>query len=196
MPCPRPRALVLAAFGVAVSLLVTAALAKEKSKDIPPVLQFETKSLDGQPIDMARYKGKVLLIVNTASKCGYTPQYKGLEALNEKYGKEGLAVLGFPCNQFGHQEPGTAKQIADFCTSKYNVTFDMFEKVDVNGDGAAPLYKWLTSTEATPSDPGKVKWNFEKFLVGRDGKVIARFRSKVKPSDHHLVDAIETALKK
>jgi glutathione peroxidase len=190
------RLLFAAVFGLFVPACAASATAAENSKDVPPVLQFKTKSLDGKDIDLAQYKGKVLLIVNTASRCGYTPQYKSLEALHEKYSKDGLAVLGFPCNQFGHQEPGTPQQIQDFCTSKYKVSFDLFEKIDVNGKSQAPVYKWLTSAEATPADPGKVLWNFEKFLVGRDGKVIARFRSPVWPSDPKVVDAIETALKK
>jgi glutathione peroxidase len=189
------RLLFAAVFGLLVPAYAVRAAAAENSKDVPPVLQFKTKSLDGKDVDLAQYKGKVLLIVNTASKCGYTPQYKGLEALHEKYANEGLAVLGFPCNQFGHQEPGSPQQIRDFCTSKYKVTFDLFEKINVKGPQQAPLYKWLTSPEATPSDPGLVGWNFEKFLVGRDGKVIARFRSGVSPSNPKMIAAIETALK-
>ncbi len=187
-------------FAAVCVLLVPAcaasAIAAENSKDVPPVLQFKTKSLEGKDVDLAQYKGKVLLIVNTASACGFTPQYQDLEALHEKYSKEGLAVLGFPCNQFRHQEKGTPQQIRDFCTSKYKVAFDLFEKIEVNGKDRAPLYKWLTSEEATPADPGPVAWNFEKFLVGRDGKVIARFRSPVRPSDPKVVEAIEAALKR
>jgi glutathione peroxidase len=189
------RVLFAAAFSLLVPVWAASAVAAENSKDVPPVLQFKTKTLDGKDVDLSQYKGKVLLIVNTASHCGFTPQYKGLEALHEKYGKDGLAVLGFPCNQFGHQEPGTPQQIQDFCTSRYKVTFDLFEKIDVNGPNKAPLYKWLESADATPSDPGPVGWNFEKFLVGRDGKVIARFRSPVRPSDPKFVAAIESALK-
>lgn len=185
-----------ALFGLLVPACAASAVAAENVKDVPPVLQFKTKSLDGKDVDLAQYKGKVLLIVNTASKCGYTPQYKGLEALHEKYSRDGLAVLGFPCNQFGHQEPGTPGQIREFCTSKYKVTFDLFEKIDVNGPNKAQLYKWLESPEATASDSGPVLWNFEKFLVGRDGKVLARFRSSVRPSDPKLVAAIEEALRK
>jgi glutathione peroxidase len=189
------RKLVVTALGLMFSACATLTMAAEAKKDVPAVLQFKTKSLDGKEVDLAKYKGKVLLIVNTASKCGMTPQYKDLQALHEKYGKEGLAVLGFPCNQFLNQEPGTPQQIADFCTSKYHVAFDLFEKIDVNGKNQAPLYHWLTSEEATPSDPGAVKWNFEKFLVGRDGKVIARFRTMVNPRDPKVTSAIEQALK-
>ena len=158
-------------------------------------LDFKMKSITGQEVDLSQYKGKVLLIVNTASRCGFTRQYTDLEKLHEKYAKEGLAVLGFPCNQFGRQEPGSPQQIRDFCTSKYKVSFDLFEKIDVNGKHRAPIYKWLTSPEATPADPGPVGWNFEKFLIGRDGQVIARFRSVVSPSDPKVAAAIETALK-
>jgi glutathione peroxidase len=189
------RVLFAAAFGLLVPVCAASAVAAENSNEVPSVLQFKTKSLEGKDIDLSQYKGKVLLIVNTASHCGFTKHYKGLEALHEKYAKEGLAVLGFPCNQFGHQEPGTPKQIRDFCTDNYKVSFDLFEKIDVNGPHKAPLYKWLESADATPSDPGPVGWNFEKFLIGRDGKVIARFRSPVSPSDPKFVAAIESALK-
>lgn len=190
------RLMLVAAIGLFVPAYAASANAAENSKDVPAVLQFKTKSLEGKEVDLSKYKGKVLLIVNTASACGFTPQYKGLEALHEKYGKDGLAVLGFPCNQFGHQEKGNAEQIREFCTTHFHVTFDMFEKIEVNGPNKAPLYKWLESREATPSDPGRVNWNFEKFLVGRDGKVIARFRSPVAPNDDKVVNAIETALQK
>jgi len=133
-------------------------------------------------------------MVNVASKCGRTPQYKDLQALHEEYAERGLAILGFPCNQFGKQEPGTAEDIAAFCEENYGVTFDMFAKIDVNGDNAAPLYQYLTSDATGLEDTGKVKWNFEKFLLDREGNVIARFRSKVKPSSEPVVEAIEAAL--
>jgi glutathione peroxidase len=190
-----PRRLLVTMCGVMMAAVAGLAFAADSAKETPQVLQFKTKSLDGKEVDLSKYKGKVLLIVNTASHCGFTPHYKDLETLHEKYAKEGLAVLGFPCNQFGRQEPGSAQEIQDFCTSKYQVKFDLFEKIDVNGKNQAPLYKWLESADATPSDPGKVKWNFEKFLVGRDGKVIARFRSPVNPRAPQVVEAIETALK-
>ncbi len=183
---------------IGLTLLTQATLsaAEPNSKDVPPVLQFKTKSLEGKDVDLSQYKGKVLLIVNVASRCGYTPQYKALEQLHEKYNKEGLVILGFPCNQFLRQEPGTPQQIREFCTDKYNVKFDLFEKIDVKGPHQAPIYKWLTSGDATPSDPGAVKWNFEKFLVGKDGKVVARYRSAVKPESPQVVEAIEAELKK
>jgi glutathione peroxidase len=167
-------------------------IASQAAEKTPPVLDFKMKSLDGKEVDLSKYKGKVVLIVNTASKCGYTPQYEQLQAVYEKYGPKGLEVVGFPCNQFGKQEPGSAADIREFCTKNYGVTFDMFAKVDVNGADAAPLYKYLTSKA---EDSGPVKWNFEKFLISKDGQILARYRSKVKPDDPQVVKAIEAALK-
>ncbi|PQO32097.1 glutathione peroxidase [Bremerella cremea] len=157
------------------------------------VLKGEVKSLEGKEVDLSQYKGKVVMIVNVASKCGKTPQYEPLQALYEQYGKEGFVVLGFPCNQFRGQEPGTAQDIRTFCTEQYGVTFPMFEKIEVNGDGTTPLYSKLKSFD---KDPGDVKWNFEKFLIGRDGEVVARFRTPVEPDDTKVVKAIEAELKK
>lgn len=180
------------------SALAARSLAQEASGEAsdatPPALAFTMKSLAGEDVDLSRYAGRVVLIVNTASKCGHTPQYKGLQALHEKYGERGLSVLGFPCNQFGNQEPGTAEEIAQFCERNYGVTFDLFQKIDVNGDHAAPLYTYLTGDEAPIEDRGPVKWNFEKFLLDREGKLIARFRSGVKPDAEELTQAIESAL--
>ena len=156
------------------------------------MLQFKMRSLAGEEIDLTQYQGTVLLIVNVASECGYTPQYRGLQALQARYGQDGFAVLGFPCNQFGQQEPGTADQIAAFCSRRYSVTFPMFEKVDVNGQNQCGLYKYLTSQESS----GPIQWNFEKFLVARDGQVVARFRSSVAPESKPLVEAIERELAK
>jgi glutathione peroxidase len=133
-----------------------------------------------------------MLIVNVASKCGYTPQYKGLEALYKKYKDKGLVVLGFPCNQFGKQEPGTNEEIKEFCTSKFDVTFPMFDKVEVNGDNRHELYTALAGKDSP--FPGDIKWNFNKFLVGKDGKIIKRFDSKVTPDSEELVKAVEAAL--
>lgn len=160
------------------------------------VLDHKMKTLGGKDVDLNAYKGKVLLVVNVASKCGLTPQYKELEALHEKYGKDGLAVVGFPCNQFGGQEPGDAEAIAEFCDTKYGVKFDLMEKIDVNGDKAAPIYKQLTATDAKPAGSGNISWNFEKFVIGKDGKVVARFSPKTKPDDKEVVATIETELKK
>ena len=157
---------------------------------------FSAKTLAGKPLSLDAYKGKLALVVNTASKCGLTPQYAGLEDLNKKYAGKGLAVLGFPCNQFGAQEPGTAEEIGAFCQKNYGVSFPMFEKINVNGAGAHPLYQWLKSAAAEADQPGKkaedIEWNFAKFLVGRDGKVIRRYSAKTKPED--IAQDIEAVL--
>jgi len=136
---------------------------------------FTVDDIGGKPVNLDRYKGKVVLVVNTASKCGFTPQYKGLEALYRKYKDQGLEVLGFPCNQFGAQEPGSEQEIATFCETNYDVTFPMFRKVDVNGDSAAPVYKFLKSAKPGLLGTEAIKWNFTKFLVDRSGKVLERF---------------------
>jgi glutathione peroxidase len=160
------------------------------------VLKFKTKSLAGKDVDLADYKGKVVLIVNVASKCGLTPQYEQLEAIYKKYHDQDFVILGFPCNQFGGQEPGTAEEIQEFCKANYGVTFDLFEKIDVNGDGASELYKTLTALETKPTGPGKISWNFEKFLVDRNGVVVARFGPRTKPDDPEVTKAIEAELAK
>jgi glutathione peroxidase len=147
------------------------------------IYDFTANSLDGKPVALRDYSGKVLLIVNTASQCGFTPQYEGLEALYQKYRDQGLAVLGFPCNQFGAQEPGTADEIGSFCQKNYGVSFPMFEKIDVNGEGAHPLYRWLKSSAKGLLGSEAIKWNFTKFLVDRQGHVIDRFAPTTKPED-------------
>jgi glutathione peroxidase len=162
----------------------------------PPVLGFTMKSLSGEPVDLAKYKGKVIVMVNTASKCGFTPQYAPLEAVYKKYGDGGLVILGFPSNDFGHQEPGSDADISTFCTVHYGVTFDMFSKVDVKGDTICPLYQFLTSEETDKPFAGEVRWNFEKFLISRDGKIVARFRSAVKPDSPEFTSAVEAELAK
>ena len=151
-------------------------------------------TLDGNPTTLGEHRGQVLLIVNVASKCGYTPQYAGLEALHERYRDQGFTVLGFPCNQFLFQEPGGAEKIQEFCSTTYGVTFPLFEKLKVRGRGQHPLYAELTKAADASGKAGNVKWNFEKFLVGRDGRVAGRFRTKVTPEDPALVSAIEAAL--
>ncbi len=157
---------------------------------------FKVKSLAGDEVELGKkYQGRVLLVVNVASQCGLTPQYEQLQALHEKYGQQGLAVLGFPCNQFGRQEPGTPNEIESFCKKNYGVTFDMFEKIDVNGGNANPLYKHLTKASTKPKGAGKVSWNFEKFLIDRDGQVIARFQPGTKPDDPKVIAEIEKTLK-
>jgi glutathione peroxidase len=153
----------------------------------------KVKKIDGTEVDLADYKGKVVVIVNVASQCGATPQYAGLQKLYDTYKDQGFVVLGFPANEFGSQEPGSDAEISKFCSSKYNVTFDMFSKVKVKGDGQSPLYKTLT-TQAKPN--GDVKWNFEKFIIGKDGAISGRFATQVKPDDQAFVKAIEAELKK
>ena len=163
---------------------------------VPAALDFTMKSLTGKPVNLERYAGHVVLMVNTASQCGYTPQYEQLEGLYKKFSPQGLAVLGFPANEFGQQEPGTDPEIAEFCRKNYGVTFDMFSKVVVKGAGQCPLYHYLTSSETDPKFAGPIKWNFEKFLLGRDGRVVARFGSGTEPDAPEVIQAIEAELAK
>jgi glutathione peroxidase len=151
-------------------------------------------TLGGSPSSLAPYQGKTLLLVNVASKCGLTPQYEGLEKLQKTYGDKGFSVLGFPCNQFAGQEPGTSEEIAEFCSNTYGVTFPLFEKIDVNGEHRHPLYEELTAAPDADGNAGDITWNFEKFLVSGTGEVIGRFRPQVEPEDPAIVDAIEAAL--
>lgn len=153
---------------------------------------IKLKDIDGKDTSLAAYKGKAVLIVNVASKCGYTRQYSGLESLYEKYKDKGLVVLGFPCNQFGGQEPGSNEEIKQFCTSKFNVTFPMFDKIDVNGAKRHPLYVKLAGSDSP--FPGDIKWNFNKFLISKDGKILHRFDSKVTPESDEMAKAVEAAL--
>jgi glutathione peroxidase len=157
------------------------------------VYDFTMNSIDGQPVALSSYKGKVLLLVNVASKCGYTPQYSALESVYEKYKDRGLVIVGFPANNFGAQEPGTNQEIKTFCTRKYNVSFPMMSKVSVKGDDTTPLYQYLTST---PKTGGEIKWNFTKFLVDRDGNIVARFEPATTPDSPEVTAAIEKALGK
>jgi len=156
---------------------------------------YTLNSIDGKPTSLGSFKGQVVLLVNVASRCGYTPQYTGLESLYEKYKDQGLVIVGVPANNFMGQEPGTNEEIKTFCHSKYNVTFPMMAKVSVKGDDTTPLYKFLTDKSTNPEFAGDIKWNFTKFLVGRDGTVIARFEPAVKPDDPAVIAAIEKALK-
>lgn len=151
-------------------------------------------TLDGKPASLGDYRGKALLVVNVASRCGLTPHYTGLEKLYRAHRDEGLVLLGFPSNQFGAQEPGTAEEIQAFCSSKYDVTFPLFSKIDVNGERRAPLYAELTSAPTKPVGPGDISWNFEKFVIDRRGEVIARFAPPTKPEDPALLSALATAL--
>ncbi len=155
------------------------------------VLDYQIRDIDGKDVKLNKYKGNVLLVVNVASKCGYTPQYEALQTVYAKYKDKGFVTLGIPANNFGAQEPGTETEIKEFCTSKYHVTFPMFAKVSVKGEDQDKLYSFLTSKETNPDFAGDIKWNFTKFLVDRSGKVVARFEPKVKPDDPEVIAAIE-----
>jgi glutathione peroxidase len=182
-------------FAGAVLLLTNLAIAADGATTRPAsVLAYTVADIHSNPVDLSKYKGKVLLVVNVASKCGYTPQYADLEKIYETYKDKGLAILAFPANEFGGQEPGTNAQILDFCTSTYDVKFDMFSKIVVKGATKAPLYQFLTSTEDNGQYGGEIQWNFTKFLVSRDGKTVARFEPKVKPTDAQAITAIEAEL--
>ena len=158
------------------------------------VHNIEMRTLSGESTSLTEHQGKALLLVNVASKCGLTPQYEGLERIHERYAPRGFSVLGFPCNQFGAQEPGTPDEIDEFCSANYGVTFPMFEKIEVNGPGRHPLYAELTAVPDEAGEAGDIQWNFEKFLVGPDGSVIARFRPLIEPEDPAVVSAIEANL--
>jgi glutathione peroxidase len=153
---------------------------------------FEALGIDGQPVALSQFRGRVMLIVNTASACGFTPQFTGLEKLHQQYGSQGLAVIGFPCNQFASQDPGDDAQIANFCQKNYGVSFQMMSKIKVNGDGAHPLYQWLTAEAPGILGSKAIKWNFTKFLVGRDGRVIKRYAPQDTPAK--IAKDIEAAL--
>jgi len=179
------------------AIIAVPALAEDKGDSkVSGPLSFTLKDIKGNPVELSKYKGKVVLLVNVASQCGLTPQYEGMQALYEKYEKDGFVIIGIPANEFGKQEPGTNEEIEKFCTSKYKVTFPMMSKIVVKGDGIDPLYKYLTAKETKPQPAGDISWNFEKFLVGKDGQVAARFSPRTKPDDAKLVSAIETELKK
>ena len=184
------KLLTLFVVGAALASLVAQTYAADSALD------FKVKSIKGDEVDLNKYKGKVVLVVNVASQCGLTKQYKELESLHETYGEKGLVVLGFPCNQFGKQEPGNEAEIAEFCSSKFNVKFPMFSKLEVNGEGAAPLYKYLTSQKTAPKDKGEISWNFEKFLIGKNGQVVARFAPATVPDAPEVLKLIEAELAK
>ena len=158
------------------------------------IYDADVAALDGSPAELGDYEGKALLIVNVASQCGLTPQYAGLQELHDHYADKGFAVLGFPCNQFGAQEPGSPDEIAAFCETSYGVTFPLFSKIEVNGQGRAPLYSWLTSQATKPDGPGDIKWNFAKFVVDRTGAVVARFDPSTTPTAPEVRAAIQKAL--
>jgi glutathione peroxidase len=172
-----------------MALLGTTLMAADKT-----VYDFTLNSIDGQPTSLSAFKGKVVLLVNVASRCGYTPQYTALESVYEKYKDRGFVIVGVPANNFGGQEPGSNQEIKTFCTAKYNVTFPMMAKVSVKGKDIAPLYHFLTDKSANPQTGGEIGWNFTKFLIGPDGQVIARFDSAVTPDSKEVTSAIEKAL--
>jgi glutathione peroxidase len=188
----------------AITILFSASIAvvygQDDNGDLPQsggsVWQGTMKSIDGQDVDLKKYKGKVVVVVNVASKCGFTKQYAGLEKLWKAHQDDGLVVIGFPCNQFGKQEPGSSAEIAKFCSSKFNVTFDMFAKTAVKGKNQNPLYAQLCSRDLKPKGAGDVKWNFEKFVVGKDGIPVARFPSRVAPDDKVLLKVVQAELAK
>jgi len=175
----------------ALAILLSAQTKPGGGAKVPQALDFTMKSIDGRPVDLSKYQGRVVLMVNVASQCGFTPQYAGLEELHRKYAGKGLSILGFPANDFGAQEPGSDPEIANFCQKNYGVEFDMFSKIVVRGSGQAPLYKYLTTH---PKFSGQVDWNFEKFLIGRNGEVIGRFKSEIEPLSKQMVGAVENAI--
>jgi len=178
-------------FSLILMLCAAASLMAAQAKSI---YNFTMRSIDGQQVSLSSYKGKVVLLVNVASRCGFTPQYAGLEALYEKYKDRGLVIVGIPANNFGQQEPGTDAEIKTFCSMKYNVTFPMMSKVSVLGDDKTPLYVFLTDKSANPQIGGEIKWNFTKFVFDRNGKPVARFEPKVTPDSPEVAAAIESAL--
>jgi len=179
--------------GLALLLCVAAGVSWAATKSI---YDFTMRSIDGEQVSLGKYKGKVVLLVNVASKCGFTPQYTALEAVYEKYKDKGFVIVGVPANNFGQQEPGTDEEIKKFCSSKYSVTFPMMSKVSVKGDDKTPLYKFLTDPATDPQFAGDIKWNFTKFLFDRNGKLLARFEPAVKPDSPEVQTAVESALAK
>jgi glutathione peroxidase len=165
-----------------------------KEFSVTTFFDFKEKTLDGKDQSLSDYKGKTLLVVNVASKCGLTPQYAGLQKLHDQYAARGFEVLGFPCNQFAGQEPGSPAEIAEFCERNYGVTFPLFAKIDVNGANRAPLYAWLTAQPTQPDGPGDILWNFGKFLIDGQGRAVARFNPRVAPDAPELVAALEKTL--
>lgn len=198
---PRRLLLLIAVVGliVGVGQFVEDASAAKKEKEesaVPAALNFKVKTITGKDVHLSKYHGDVVLIVNVASKCGLTKQYKELQKLHEDYAEQGLSILGFPANNFGKQEPGSNEQILEFCEENYGVEFDMFQKISVKGDDKAPLYQFLTSKETNPKFAGDIRWNFDKFLVNRQGEVIARFAPRDKPTAEKVLKIIKAELAK
>ncbi len=187
---------VLTALAVTMCFVCQSDQQAQGAEKVPAALNHTAKDIDGKEVKLSKYQGRVMLVVNLASRWGRTPQYLQLQALHAKYNAKGLSVLGFPCNQFNFQEPGTDAEIKEFCTAKYSVAFDLFSKINVNGDEAHGFYKHLTAQDTLPKQQGKISWNFEKFLIDRSGAVIARFDGKVKPDSAEIVKLIEKHLAK
>jgi glutathione peroxidase len=190
---PKVEEIWMRKLGLILMLTIAAAVASAEAHSI---YDFTMKSIDGQQVSLKNYHGKVVLLVNVASKCGFTPQYTGLEAVYEKYKDRGLVIVGVPANNFAQQEPGTDEEIKKFCSNKYNVSFPMMSKVSVLGDDKAPLYQFLTDKSANPAVGGDIKWNFTKFLFDRNGNPVARFEPAVKPDSPEVTAAIESTLSK
>lgn len=186
----------LIVFAALAGLMTHHMAASADSKEVPPVLNFTMKSIDGKEVKLSQYHGQVILLVNVASKCGLTPQYKALQALHDRYADKGLVIIGIPANDFGQQEPGTDAEIKDFCVTKFGVKFPMMSKVVVKGPGQCELYRFLTSKETNPNFAGEITWNFEKFLISRKGEVVQRFSPRTKPDDPAVIKAIEDELAK
>lgn len=178
-----------------ILVLVASVAAAAQIQSAASIYDYKLTSIDLEPVPLSQFKGKVVMLVNVASRCGYTPQYAGLEALYRKYKDQGFIIIGVPANNFGQQEPGTNSEIKIFCRRKYDVTFPMMAKVSVAGNDIVPLYDYLTDKKINPETGGEIKWNFTKFLIGRDGKILARFEPNVAPDDPALVAAVESALK-
>ncbi len=179
---------------IACVVLLTAAVAAAGEEAVKSIYDFTMRDMDGKDVSLADFRGQVVMLVNVASKCGFTPQYAGLETLYRKHKDRGFAILGFPANNFLFQEPGSDADIRAFCSTKYNVTFPMFSKISVKGADQHPLYRYLTAKDTNPEFGGAITWNFNKFLVGRDGKILARFGSKAEPMSEEVVKAVEEAL--
>ena len=189
-------ATMVAGLAVMAGMAVVLAGGKAASGAVgPSIYDFTMKDIDGKPVRLADFRGKVVLVVNVASRCGFTPQYEGLQKLYLKYQHRGFVILGFPANNFGFQEPGTNEEIKTFCSAKYNVTFPIFSKISVKGEDVDPLYKFLTDRTSNPQYGGDIKWNFNKFLIDRSGNIVSRFEPPVKPESDQMVEAIEKALR-
>ena len=182
--------------GFAMTIGSLSSAAEKREKKTPAALDFKMETLDGKEANLSKHLGDVVMVVNVASKCGLTPQYEQLQQLHEKYSERGLAILGFPCNQLLKQEPGTAEEIKEFCRVNYGVAFPMFAKIKVKGKEACDLYKHLTSLDTKPKGAGKITWNFEKFVIGRNGEVVARFAPRTKPDAPEVIEVLKEELAK